>query len=545
MSRAADAKEYLAPAGFRADEGDWAQWSDAELEQFFDREATHFVVADNAVVNRTGHCGSAGDQLCCEGGCFLYELSNGTVDRWQHLIRQSHLLGRASFCYQNSGINTGIDAGVRNADSAITDWAGDAVAYRSCAHGKDMQLFFANGSNSWSALKERVYAKILAIGFSGVYHDCFLGAGVSYTFSQWDQRSGLLHPETRAVTRLLGSVVLMTQEHEQKLMNMIKDAGGGIIANGQPATRTLRQYATGKGDGRSNIAGGPAGANLHFREDSPQATSVWTHLFTPITLNRFGGQRMDLDPKYNASCPSTRHDAPFMTAACVGRNIADNLDFGVATFLYDGLFPNKSSSSTNILHAMFPLTARQLGEGLIVGRERVVTKKSGTAQWDAQNAEWHFKVQGCVWASRNPLRWLEHETKPIQTEQLALVQVFELGLLVHNRTETLADGKGVDLEVQPGQIAVVSLAQSGPPPLEMDQPAQRHQMSKTDDAPSTPFFRKGDKHDGNVSPSALVAAGLPVVVCTNASAPEWAAARRLRHYYVAAGGEVIFMRPCS
>lgn len=58
-----------------------------------------------------------------------------------------------------------------------------------------------------------------------------------------------------------------------------------------------------------------------------------------------------------------------MSSLCVGRNIGDSLDFGVTTFLYDGLF-HHVDGQTNILHALFPLTARRLGEGLIVGRER-------------------------------------------------------------------------------------------------------------------------------------------------------------------------------
>ena len=83
---------------------------------------------------------------------------------------------------------------------------------------------------------------------------------------------------------------------------------------------------------------------------------------------------MDLDPKYNASCAGTDGgEREYMSALCVGRNIGDSLDFGVTTFLYDGLFKNEEGE-VNILHDMFPLTARRLDEGLIVGRERVIVR---------------------------------------------------------------------------------------------------------------------------------------------------------------------------
>ena len=34
-----------------------------------------------------------------------------------------------------------------------------------------------------------------------------------------------------------------------------------------------------------------------------------------------------------------------------------------------------------LLSTLFPLTARRIGEGLICGRERVITTKNGTAHW--------------------------------------------------------------------------------------------------------------------------------------------------------------------
>ena len=224
--------------------------------------------------------------------------------------------------------------------------------------------------------------------------DEFLGDGDDYTFSAWDRFSGTIHPTSKDVESVMGSIVLLTQQHEIKLINSLRDTNHSLIANGQPTTRTLRE-ALRVGPGGSTVAGGPAGATLHFREDSPQSGATQTHLFTPMTLNRCkndrfamirstrvnlesiavdGGQRVDLDPKYNASCAGTDGgEREYMSALCVGRNIGDSLDFGVTTFLYDGLFKNEEGE-VNILHDMFPLTARRLDEGLIVGRERVIVR---------------------------------------------------------------------------------------------------------------------------------------------------------------------------
>ena len=62
--------------------------------------------------------------------------------------------------YQNSGISTGRNAAQKHASCAITDQHGKPTAYRSCAAGQDMPLFFANGSNSWSTELEAVYGAL-------------------------------------------------------------------------------------------------------------------------------------------------------------------------------------------------------------------------------------------------------------------------------------------------------------------------------------------------------------------------------------------------
>ena len=50
-------KELIAPAGFDSNGGDWSQWPDAELEQFFTRQGgMEFVILDTATVNRSGYC---------------------------------------------------------------------------------------------------------------------------------------------------------------------------------------------------------------------------------------------------------------------------------------------------------------------------------------------------------------------------------------------------------------------------------------------------------------------------------------------------------
>ena len=46
------------------------------------------------------------------------------------------------------------------------------------------------------------------------------------------------------------------------------------------------------------------------------------------------------------------------------------------TFAYDQVLPNATTAGESIMRHAFPITPQRLGEGFIVGRERVLTKSS-------------------------------------------------------------------------------------------------------------------------------------------------------------------------
>ena len=88
---AAAAKNYLSPAGFK---GDWVDWSDRQLAQFFEREALHFATIGPPTSNRSGACST--DKQLCFGDCFLDELPPDFVRRSQVIPTPSHVLDRIS-----------------------------------------------------------------------------------------------------------------------------------------------------------------------------------------------------------------------------------------------------------------------------------------------------------------------------------------------------------------------------------------------------------------------------------------------------------------
>jgi hypothetical protein len=109
-----------------------------------------------------------------------------------------------------------------------------------------------------------------------------------------------------------------------------------------------------------------------------------THLHTPIALLRYGGAVSDQQPVYNATCgPAIIGPNKNMTA-CVGRNVAAHLDYGVAPYLYDGLW---HKGAKNIMQHYFPLEAPiRVAPGTISSAQRVVTKHSGTFSFPGATA---------------------------------------------------------------------------------------------------------------------------------------------------------------
>ena len=100
-----------------------------------------------------------------------------------------------------------------------------------------------------------------------------------------------------------------------------------------------------------------------------------TQLFTPICLNRYGGNLRDEDPQYNYSS-SFPHDpasrAQFMMDPCI--SVHGHLDFGVLSMGYDGLWHN--TTQPNIYGQMTPTTPVEIGEGFVIGLERTITSRT-------------------------------------------------------------------------------------------------------------------------------------------------------------------------
>lgn len=120
---------------------------------------------------------------------------------------------------------------------------------------------------------------------------------------------------------------------------------------------------------------------LHFAETSAKGREIWGWTSTPVGLAKALFQNGDPDPTY-ANVTGLPVD-----------NLWADLDFGCLTYMYDMLLPNITGWNdggevdgkettpkvkSNVMQFIFPTTPVTLGQGWIVGRERIVTKVART-----------------------------------------------------------------------------------------------------------------------------------------------------------------------
>ena len=193
-------------------------------------------------------------------------------------------------------------------------------------------------------------------------HDEYGESSTAYTYSptgEWDHHSVFTHPNG-SVRAAVGSIALLTMPTELRLQEIIKKNGGFFTANGAPLTRTIMQGKFG----------------MHFAENGEELVAQKVQSYTPIMLNRPPGLSSDLDPKYATRKNAPTYD-PVNGAGAVCWNIFNHLDDGVLSEQYQGTLPKVASTSSTILTHLYPMTPIELGEGFVIGKEKVLTKASG------------------------------------------------------------------------------------------------------------------------------------------------------------------------
>lgn len=233
------------------------------------------------------------------------------------------------------------DARVLVADGTQADY-GEA-AYR---------IYFPTETNSYGPeIAKNVNLILGEIGADGVYWDEHEYSRFEYHFGEpWDGVSGDVDRDKMTVSRTKSSVTLLTEPWRLALAKSIL-ARGALIGNGAPTTRAM--------------------AALHFPcfvETGSITNCARAHLHSPIALGDHLTERCE-DDAYKV-----------MRAA---------LDYGCVYHWYNDV--TVIPTHHHLTQYMYPITPIELHAGYIIGRERIVTNRSGLFGW-GDNAEHEVHV---------------------------------------------------------------------------------------------------------------------------------------------------------
>jgi len=231
----------------------------------------------------------------------------------------------------------------------------------------DCRYLHENGSHATSVYKypvflylptlENSYGKALMRTAEYLYGD--LGAGMwldemetfqssipRYAYhGQWDGCTVGIDPMTHAVTGQYSSAALLTLPWKAELVRRMHTKGKMIIGNGPHSSRTLLQLKVPR-----------------IRELSSFSFLVDTHLSTPWGLSNFYA---------------------YHTFKERARTLWRSLERGAVISAYawaDGV------RNPDFYPLLFPITPVKLSPGMVLGRERIVTNRSGVYGWPDDSA---------------------------------------------------------------------------------------------------------------------------------------------------------------
>ncbi len=215
------------------------------------------------------------------------------------------------------------------------------------------KIFVPTENNAYGREMQRYVDLLLApipqgLGNEGIYWDEIEYSAARYHYDDfsnpqgglpWDGVSADIDPQTKKIARLKSSVTLISQNFRVALAKSIM-ARGPLIGNGAPHTRKMMQQHFPR-----------------FTETGAISNCTLTHLYTPIALGDHITEKTEQDAY---------------------RVMVRALDYGCLYYWYGD---DVVATHRTLASFMFPITPLELHEGYIIGKERIVTNRSGLFGW--------------------------------------------------------------------------------------------------------------------------------------------------------------------
>ncbi len=303
------------------------KWSDEKLTEFIRNKSANIVCSSIDYPKYKG--------LRAFGTVFqILDLSNYT--RHHERIRRLFPDVKTKV-YFHSYLDVDDTAARKYADARILLPNGQQANYGA----EHYRLFFPTLTNQFGMDISKNVDKIFDVcKADGVYWDEMTYSRYKYHYGEpWDGISGDIDLQTGKLLHLKSSVTLLSQPYIvgqiQRIMNR-----GSLITNGVPNTRSM--------------------ASLHyqsFMETGAVNNGLRSVLYSPVVLGNDIGEIKEIDAY---------------------RSMTEALNYGC---LYSWYGQNVWPEYETLTKYMFPTTPIELDEGYIIGKERIVTNRSGLFGW--------------------------------------------------------------------------------------------------------------------------------------------------------------------
>lgn len=309
------------------------EWSDTTLTNWVaNKSATYLVQSNDEVKNKNGHYARCTD--------------------WINGAKTNHVkfLERLRRLYPDRSVKAGIyfdcflDTTEENKKRFAADRALDAdgrhIVYGSHTY---MTMYIPTlAPGGWGREAARMVDIILDdLKFDGVFWDEFTQSAAFWVYSHRDGCSADIDPKTHRIQRLKGAAPLLSREYRAAMVQRIRENGARLVINGAPCTRTL---------GRLNITS--------FTETGSISHCRKVQLYCPLALGDHLTETSEKDAY---------------------RVMRHALEYGCLYAWYGMDFPVPYKTLTE---HMFPFTPIEIHNGYVLGKERIITARSGLFGWN-------------------------------------------------------------------------------------------------------------------------------------------------------------------
>ena len=316
-------------------------WTDQQFRDFIDHKSADFVVLSNNLAKVRGRPARCTD---------LYNANLKPYYDFFNRLRRLYPSGDVkSGVYYHCFLDTTDENAQKFAADRTIDAKGQHVNYG--GKGSYMKAYVPTLRRGGWGEEIAKWVGLILDDFKadGVFWDEFTRSRAAYAYSQWDGCTADIDPKTFKIAKKKGSVTLLSLPFRLRQVRRILDRGAPFVINGAPATRTMVEQKF-----------------MAFTETGSITNCRKMLLHSPVALGDHLTERVEEDAY---------------------RVMLGALDHGCLYSWYAvRIFPTHKT----LTEYMFPFTPIELHRGYVIGKERILTNRSGLFGWaDRSDFEAH------------------------------------------------------------------------------------------------------------------------------------------------------------